>query len=396
MKSPNNEGDLKALIKENIEIIKQERTKSEQLLTLQVILKDDELDIEEMASISEGDRTNGSNSPFLLRLLNNSPNGIATEIAREETQKQINILKEEGIIEAPIPDITPETMTGFLSSTTNYLYGCTSYAMSTAVKLIPETLDKLETYSIFSGLTKTIIDQSFKGLVGGTNAVEAVISAGSRVGYGLTGMAIGNSTSYLFDLDPKHLKLPTKILIKNLSKGNSLVNSTISTISSAALNETLGVSNVDITDIIANGIMGYLKEGTMVGGISGAAKRAIFLNVWKALDGKTHLNQHEFITAAIERNFSKEVTDSIMRIFPKEIFAGIVALSTLMVINKYLESNKSKNPQNSILQETTEYIAKNVNILTERQAKIIQEVHETSSKTRNKTYNNNPTRILIL
>lgn len=392
MKSANNEGELKAFIKTHIERIKQENTKPEQVSLLRVISKDDELDIKEMASLSEGNRPNGSNSPSLLRFLNNSPNSIAAEMVREETEKQINILKEEEIIEAPVPDITPETMVGFLSSTTNYLYGCTSYAMSTAVKLIPETLNKLETYSIFSGLTKTIIDQSFKGIVGKNNAVEAAVSAGSRVGYGLAGMVAGNSANYLFGLDPKHLKLPTKILMKNLAKGNSLVSSAISTISSVALNETLGVSNVDITDIIANGIMGYLKDGTVVGGISGAAKRAIFLNVWKTLDGKTHLNQHEFITAAIDRSLAKEVSDSIMRIFPKETLAGIVALSTLMVINKYLENNQAKNIQNSVIQETTEYITKSLDTITERQAKIIQDVHATSSKITNKTYNNNPTR----
>ena len=383
MKFLNKEEDLEIFIKNHIEKIKQEKTKPEQLSILKSISKDGELDILEMISMSSPSKEEGRNSPFILRLLNNSPDGIAPEIIHEEIEREIYQLKKEECIESPSPEITSESMTSFLSSATDYLYGCTSYAMSSATKLIPDTLNKLEIYSIFSGITKTIIDQSFKGIVGGKYIADAAASVGSRVGYGLAGMVTGNSTNYLFGLDPKHLKLPTKILMKNLAKGNSLTNSAISTLTSAATNEILGVSNIEITDIIANGIMGYLKDGSIAGGIAGAAKRAIFLDIWKACDGKAHLNKRDFLNAAVERILAKDVSERLMISFPKETLAGVVALTTLMAINKYLESHKAVHKNSSILQETIEYLGKTVDTLTEVQAKIIQTIPTTVKEASN-------------
>lgn len=254
-----------------------------------------------------------------------------SQLVVDSVDKRIIQLEKEGVTPAPLEEVTSENMEGFLNNTSNYLYDCVFSslgALSNAGRRITEARITPGKATIFEKFCNVVIDQSFKGILGG----QSIASIGSRMVYGgaiIYGRSGGvNATT---GMRPKGTYIPVKEAIKALA-------------------------------------VGLLESGSASGAIYSASKRATYNNLWKISGGKSLLNQMNFSEAGNYYLLSKKLTSEVMKYTSQavgeisddlieeytgisgqtaKLAAGAAGLAILMTINTYLCQDKvqAHNPE---------------------------------------------------
>ncbi len=365
---------------------------AEELGILKKVTSQEELSFPEAVSIA-----NAGQEALLLRCAS-SPTGVAElheyypKSVINAVQERVKFLEGEGVSPAPVEEVTSENMEGFLNSTSNYLYGCVSSAFDTlsdATEGVLKARKNPGKATMFETFCNVVIDQSFKGIVGG----EGFSSIGSRLGYGAATVYGGGGVNATTGTRPKDTAIPMKEAIKTFAKSHdenilvTLAKSSGAAMSAAVANKALDFKS-DIPDIVAHGVVGALGSGSLSGGVYSASKRAAYKNLWKMTGGKAFLNRMEFTKAADYYLLSKKLSGEAMRYISHaageisdtlieeytgipgpsvKLAAGAVSLAILMTINSYLHQDKVKSHNPEVVSVVEEELASNIKEMQKEQ-----------------------------
>ena len=285
------------------------------------------------------------------------PNVTQEDIQQLKSYISTRLVNLDGVSEK-VPEITAESVAGFLSSTSNYLFDKAGEVCSGAGEILTNALkaraDKKISPAVYETMVNVTIDGVFKAAVSGVmsgGSLEeslgvAINETISRAQFGVGGVAISNLLEHTIDVDKKDLKMPIRAAAKTLAKGGSFLGGGISAVSAAITSDLPKYTKEVLTHGVIGGAIGYAKTGNIaesaVQAVRSAAARGIYYGAWECHDGKAQLNQMNFLNAGIARISSKLAAEMVMDRFP---MAGVAAVAGVAIAeNLYAYMQSSKNP----------------------------------------------------
>jgi hypothetical protein len=263
---------------------------SQQLSTMEMILKANNLTIEECANLSEW-RSYQENKPLYYL-------AIPTKVLRNldefrealdpELEGRIAELKNKNIEPEVLSELTPKNIVNMLSCITDYLL----MTAANAVEIIHSN----------EPITRSTIDVIMRGILDGVISDDSL--ANISVGIAKKSIIAVSSTAFINNatknIDKKvgetikvGKNLATKYISKNLDKGlyNTLGTAAVSALSGMGV--TLFTKDKEMPAIIAAAVIGYLSTGTFEGVLRQAIKKKARNYGWEVMNGKVALKNRD-------------------------------------------------------------------------------------------------------
>ncbi|MGB4192169.1 MAG: hypothetical protein WBJ81_06490 [Rickettsiales bacterium] len=388
-------------------------SESQQLMAIEIIIeKAPDLErfcaLSEIFILAEEQLSPILNTIYEMRLSISQEDSKGSKEIQSSLHSRLEDLRKK-VLPEKIPEITEESLVSFLSCTSDFLFQKAGDALAALPAIIYQEVSGAIkarsnpniSQSMCEQAINSTIDSTFKAIVSGvmTEGVKegvqtlasGVMAEGvkganqtflseflTRNVLGIGGVAVSNALTPL--VNSKTTKPLVKSGAKTIAKSGGKVDlSGVSAGSRGLLGASVAASAAALGGLavstflpkysadvamhgVISGVAGYLKTGTIAGAMSsaahGAVSRGIYSYGWEVLDGKTYLNNANFVEAGRARIAAKMAADQITTAYPVVGAAAVAGMAIVENVRAYIKDNK-----NPVVQSAVKTIENNVSDL---------------------------------